>query len=402
MLRFARGRVLDVGCAAGRVALALQERGREVVAIDESPLAVEVARRRGVRDARALALADVDASLGTFDAVLIVRNNFGLGGPDGARALLERIAAVTTPRGRLITDSVDPHRIDDEDIRAGTVAGGCRLVRPAAAGAARALRVAVVPLRDDVAGRLRGTRRGLAVPDRADPRRRLAPLRRRAREAALSYRVRRGSARSAACSAASTSVVAVGGGQVPAAGRDQAHALLQHQRGEPPVPREVGAEVVAERGDAALVAEPGEEDAAGARPSRAGGRAGRRAARAPAGAAPRAAEPSVDRAGRAPAADTWRGRRRSRCRRRCRCRRASRGSCATSSITSARPPKALIGKPLPSAFATTVRSGRTPSRPWAPSSPTRNPVITSSNTSSAPCAVAERPQPLEVTRAPPG
>ena len=61
--------------------LLLQERGREVVAIDESPLAVEVARRRGVVDARALSLADVDASLGLFDTVLIVRNNMGLGGP---------------------------------------------------------------------------------------------------------------------------------------------------------------------------------------------------------------------------------------------------------------------------------------------------------------------------------
>ena len=124
MLRFARGRVLDVGCAAGRVALALQDRGREVVAIDESPLAVEVARRRGVRDARALSLADVGGSLGLFDTVLIVRNNVGLGGPEGARGLLERIAAITTARGRLITDSVDPYRIDDEAIRSGTVAGG--------------------------------------------------------------------------------------------------------------------------------------------------------------------------------------------------------------------------------------------------------------------------------------
>jgi SAM-dependent methyltransferase len=123
MLRFARGRVLDVGCAAGRVSLLLQERGREVVAIDESPLAVEVARRRGVRDARALSLADVDASLGLFDTVLIVRNNMGLGGPGGAAELLDRLAAITTPRGRLITDSVDPGRIDDAAIRAGTAAG---------------------------------------------------------------------------------------------------------------------------------------------------------------------------------------------------------------------------------------------------------------------------------------
>src|SRR6266536_999160 len=46
-LRFVRGRVLDVGCGAGRVALELQARGRTVVAIDISPGAVEVARHRG-------------------------------------------------------------------------------------------------------------------------------------------------------------------------------------------------------------------------------------------------------------------------------------------------------------------------------------------------------------------
>ena len=36
-LRLARGRVLDVGCGAGRVALHLQERGLDVVAVDISP-----------------------------------------------------------------------------------------------------------------------------------------------------------------------------------------------------------------------------------------------------------------------------------------------------------------------------------------------------------------------------
>src|SRR5919106_2020681 len=41
-LRFVRGRVLDVGCGAGRVAVELQDRGHDVVAIDVSPGALEV------------------------------------------------------------------------------------------------------------------------------------------------------------------------------------------------------------------------------------------------------------------------------------------------------------------------------------------------------------------------
>jgi methylase of polypeptide subunit release factors len=63
-MRLVRGRVLDVGAGAGRVALHLQERGHEVVAIDISPGAVEVCRRRGVRDARVCPIEDVDESLG--------------------------------------------------------------------------------------------------------------------------------------------------------------------------------------------------------------------------------------------------------------------------------------------------------------------------------------------------
>ena len=93
------GRVLDVGCGAGRVALHLQEQGHDVVAIDESPLAVEVARRRGVRDARVLALGDVDATLGTFDTILLARNNFGLEGSEAeAPAVLRRLIGLTSGR----------------------------------------------------------------------------------------------------------------------------------------------------------------------------------------------------------------------------------------------------------------------------------------------------------------
>jgi hypothetical protein len=71
-----------------RVALELQARGREVVGIDSSPLAVEVARRRGVRDARVLPFEQVGPALGRFDTVVMYGNNFGLfGGEAKARRL---------------------------------------------------------------------------------------------------------------------------------------------------------------------------------------------------------------------------------------------------------------------------------------------------------------------------
>src|ERR1700719_226950 len=51
---FVQGRALDVRRGAGRCCLYLQSDGREVVGIDASPLAIEVCRRRGVKDARML------------------------------------------------------------------------------------------------------------------------------------------------------------------------------------------------------------------------------------------------------------------------------------------------------------------------------------------------------------
>src|SRR5204863_458060 len=55
-------------------------------------------------------------------------------------------------------------------------------------------------------------------------------------------------------------------------------------------------------------------------------------------------------------------------------------------MISARPPKAARGRPPPSTFPKHDRSGSTPKRPWAPSSPRRKPVMTSSMISRAPAA----------------
>ena len=110
-LRWVRGRVLDVGVGAGRVALELQERSREVVAIDVSPGAVQVAQRRGVRDVRLLALEDVDESLGLFDTLVMFGNNFGLFGSRAkARRLLRQLRPFVR---RIVATSNDPSKTDD-------------------------------------------------------------------------------------------------------------------------------------------------------------------------------------------------------------------------------------------------------------------------------------------------
>lgn len=119
-MRFVRGRVLDVGCGAGRVALHLQERGHQVLAIDESPLAVQVTRKRGARQARVLPVAAVGPALGRFDTIVLMRNNFGLAGPkERSPRLLRDLLAVTNEDARIVTDSVDPSRLDDPELRRG-------------------------------------------------------------------------------------------------------------------------------------------------------------------------------------------------------------------------------------------------------------------------------------------
>jgi SAM-dependent methyltransferase len=104
--------VLDVGVGAGRVALELQSRGHEVVGIDVSPLAVEVARRRGVRHAEVCGFDDVDESLGGFDTAVLFGNNFGLfGSRAGAKRRLRRLRELGVTR--ILGASRDPYGTDD-------------------------------------------------------------------------------------------------------------------------------------------------------------------------------------------------------------------------------------------------------------------------------------------------
>jgi hypothetical protein len=84
-----------------------------VIAIDESPGAVEVCKRRGVRDARVMRFQDVDESLGRIDTVMMFGNNFGLfGGKAQAARMLRRLHKLTTERGRIVAETRDTFSTD--------------------------------------------------------------------------------------------------------------------------------------------------------------------------------------------------------------------------------------------------------------------------------------------------
>lgn len=109
-LQHVQGKVLDVGCGAGRHALHLQSLGLDVTAVDISPAAVALAKRRGVCHAQvASACERLPFESGTFQTVLMMGNNFGIcGDAPCTRAMLEEYARITAQQSWLIVHSASP------------------------------------------------------------------------------------------------------------------------------------------------------------------------------------------------------------------------------------------------------------------------------------------------------
>lgn len=113
-LRLAKGRILDIGCGAGRVALHLQRKGLDVTGIDISPLAVKVCRLRGFKKARVMSVTEVGRRLGVFDTIIMFGNNFGLFASfRRARRLLRRFHAMTSPEAVILAETNDIYRTDN-------------------------------------------------------------------------------------------------------------------------------------------------------------------------------------------------------------------------------------------------------------------------------------------------
>jgi SAM-dependent methyltransferase len=105
----ARGRVLDVGCGAGRHLRHLQEQGHQVLGVDASPGAVEICEKRSVPALSGTA-QHLPCPNGSFDTILALGANLGLlGGREQSLETLREWARVAAPGARVIATGRDPY-----------------------------------------------------------------------------------------------------------------------------------------------------------------------------------------------------------------------------------------------------------------------------------------------------
>ena len=106
-LNMAYGKVLDIGAGAGCHALALQERGMDVKAIDIWPLSCEVMKERGIKDVECVNLFCKQLQ-GKYDTLLLLMNGTGIAGKlSQLPALLNRLKELLSEEGQILIDSSD-------------------------------------------------------------------------------------------------------------------------------------------------------------------------------------------------------------------------------------------------------------------------------------------------------
>ena len=115
-LQLAEGKILDCGAGSGCHALALQDMGKEVEAIDISPRSVEVMQQRGVKAAYCVNLFD-ENFLHKYDTILMLMNGSGIIGKlENMGAFFTKMKQVLNPGGCIYMDSSDlRYLFEDED-----------------------------------------------------------------------------------------------------------------------------------------------------------------------------------------------------------------------------------------------------------------------------------------------
>lgn len=113
-LQLAKGKVLDVGCGAGSHSLHLQEKGFEVTSIDISENAIKACQLRGLKNAKAQNILDLENE--KFDTILLLMNGTGIFQTIlESSKYLQKLKSLLNPNGQILIDSSDIIYMFDED-----------------------------------------------------------------------------------------------------------------------------------------------------------------------------------------------------------------------------------------------------------------------------------------------
>jgi SAM-dependent methyltransferase len=104
-LKYAKGKILDMGCGAGRHAIWLQNKGHDITGVDFSPLNIKICRLLGLKDARIMNLFDLKLKE-KFDTILLMFNGFGLAGtiPE-TKKFLKSLYKITSKKGIILAST---------------------------------------------------------------------------------------------------------------------------------------------------------------------------------------------------------------------------------------------------------------------------------------------------------
>lgn len=113
-IKSCRGKILDIGAAAGCHALVLQKKGFNVTALEISELATKIMKSRGIQK---VVCDDIYSFTGEpFDTIILLMNGTGIGGTlNGLKTLLVHLKTLLTGKGQILIDSSDIRYLFEEE-----------------------------------------------------------------------------------------------------------------------------------------------------------------------------------------------------------------------------------------------------------------------------------------------
>ncbi|MFW9874318.1 MAG: class I SAM-dependent methyltransferase [Candidatus Thorarchaeota archaeon] len=133
-IKLCQGRVLDVGAGVGPHSLILQKKGFLVLAIDISPYACDIMKKRGVSSVKCSTVYDLKEI--TFDTILLMGRSIGfVENLSGFKKFLNFCKVLLNPRGIILLDSFDVRQTtnqihlayQNENMKSGRYFGEMRL-----------------------------------------------------------------------------------------------------------------------------------------------------------------------------------------------------------------------------------------------------------------------------------